>query len=107
MALQHRFGGKYKPRPGNGPKLKAGVVWVIGISLMPPLGLAEPKKAGLDAKVVGKGYVAYTRPVNVPKAPANYPATETTINRAASINRTYKIMLLENNHDQMVDIQNK
>ena len=37
-----------------------------------------------------EGLMAYTRPISVPKEPANYAANETTINRPVSINRTYK-----------------
>ena len=55
---------------------------------MPPLGSAD--QSGFGREGGWEGLMAYTRPVNVPKAPANYSATETTINRAASINRTYK-----------------
>ena len=76
---------------GIAPKLKAGVVWVNGTNFFDAAaGFGGTKESGFGREGGWEGLMAYTRPVNVPKEPANYSATETTINRAASINRTFK-----------------
>ena len=73
------------------PKLKAGVVWVNGTNFFDAAaGFGGTKESGFGREGGWEGLMAYTRPVNVPKEPTDYSTTETTINRAASINRTYK-----------------
>jgi aldehyde dehydrogenase (NAD+) len=76
---------------GMAPKLKAGVVWVNGTNFFDAAaGFGGTKESGFGREGGWEGLMAYTRPISVPKEPANYAANETTINRPVSINRTYK-----------------